>query len=112
MGWVYYVYTILQILYETEDCKRGQIEHILSKKCKYFTEYNGDVDSDETDYNNSVNEYYKEQLRKYDKHIILMESNDYVRPRFMDKYNERVLRVIPKGGKVIRVIKQKYAVRD
>ena len=63
MGWNYYVYTILDILY-CKDNLNSTCEYIVGKERKHFNSYDGDIDSDESEYDQAVNEYYEKQLTK------------------------------------------------
>jgi hypothetical protein len=108
MGWSYYIYTTLNILY-CKDNVKDECEYIVSKERKYFNSYDGNIDSDESEYENAVNEYYEKQLCKFDKKIIIIDDSQYLKSYFKDKYERDIYRSIPKDSIVLKVVKIKYA---
>ena len=108
MGWNYYIYTILNILY-CKDNINDECEYIVSKERKYFNSYDGDVDSDESGYEQAVNEYYEKQLVRFDKQITIIDDSQYLKPFFKEKYEKDIYRCIPKDSTVLKVVKIKYA---
>lgn len=108
MGWDYYIFTILQITYEKNNVE-CEYEYVLTKQKKYFTSYNGDIDSDESGYEQDIHDYYDKQLKKYDKTIVLFDNSQFVKQSFQKKYEDDIIRCLPHDAVVIKVIKTKYA---
>jgi hypothetical protein len=108
MGWDYYVYTILDILY-CKDNLNSTCEYIVGKERKHFNSYDGNIDSDESEYEQAVNEYYEKQLTKFDKKITIINNSQYLKPIFKEKYERDIYRSIPKDSTVLKVVKIKYA---
>jgi hypothetical protein len=113
--WQYYVITELRVIFQ-DDLKNIQDQRfVLQKELKFFVNYNGNLDSDESDYENSVNQYYQDQLKKYDKIIYLYSEGSYIKEKYKSKYHDRIIRLInnnnhleDSNNNLILVTKSKY----
>jgi hypothetical protein len=106
--WEYYVITELGIIYKDSQHKIHNKQFVILKETKHFVSYNGDLDSDETEYEAAVDLYYKQQMKKYDKIINLYECGKYIKPEFQRKYESRIKDLIPQDASLINVSKMKY----
>lgn len=81
MGCDYYEKTYLLVI---DGDNRLEIE--LSLKRYYFIEYNGHVDSDDTDYDDAVLKHYDKQLEVNFKPIILYKNGEFTKDNYREKY--------------------------
>jgi hypothetical protein len=105
--WEYYVITELRIIYESEN-KIYTKQFVILKEIKHFVSYNGDLDSDESEYEDAVDLYYKQQMKKYDKIINLYSNGEYLKQEFKLKYEKRVQELLPRDAFIINISKMKY----
>lgn len=106
--WEYYVITELRIIYKDIQHKIHNKQFVILKEIKHFVTYNGDLDSDETEYEDAVDSYYKQQMKKYDKIINLYSDGNYIKSEFKRKYESRVLDLLPQDAFLINISKMKY----
>ena len=106
--WEYNVMTELRIIYKDSQNKIYNKQFVILKETKHFVNYNGDLDSDESDYEDAVDLYYRQQMKKYDKIINLYSNGEYLKQEFKLKYESRVLELLPHGVFIINISKMKY----
>lgn len=106
--WEYYVITELRIIYKDSENKIQDKQFVILKETKHFVSYNGDLDSDESEYEAAVDLYYKQQMKRYDKIINLYSCGKYLKTEFQRKYERRIKDLIPRDAFVINVFKMKY----
>lgn len=106
--WQYYVITELRIIYKDKTNTFKDNKFVICKEILNFSNYTGDVDSDETEYEQTIELYYKQQLKKYNKIINIYSDNRYIKPEFEKKYKRRINELIGNGCEIIHVFKTKY----
>lgn len=107
--WEYNVITELRIMYKDKNGITRDRSFIILKETKHFVGYNGDVDSDESGYDDSVSLFYKQQLKKYDKIINIYSDNKWIKPDFKTKYKKRVDDFIGTESYIFSIFKIKTA---
>lgn len=113
--WQYYVITELRIIFQDEFKNVHDKRFVLHKELKFFVNYNGSLDSDESGYEDAINEYYQDQLKKYDKVIYLYSEGAFIKEKYKTKYQDRIRRLLQNNIqdsddnlKLILVTKSKY----
>jgi hypothetical protein len=106
--WQYYVITELRIIYTDRNNLVEDRRFVIEKETKHFVSYNGDLDSDESGYDEAVDIYYRQQLKRYDKIICLYSYDEYVKKEFKTKYESRVKDLVSEGSRIINIFKTKY----
>jgi hypothetical protein len=105
--WEYYVITELRIIYKDSNSKVYDKTFVILKEIKHFVSYNGDLDSDESEYESAVDLYYKQQMKRYDKIINLYSCGEYIKPEYQRKYQKRVRDLLPPDVYIINISKMK-----
>lgn len=106
--WQYYVITELRIIYTDRNNLVQDRRFVIEKETKHFVSYNGDLDSDESGYDEAVDIYYRQQLKRYDKIVCLYAYDEYVKKQFKTKYESRVKDLVGEGSRIINIFKTKY----
>jgi hypothetical protein len=112
--WQYYVITELRIIFQDEFKNVHDKRFVLHKELKFFVNYNGSLDSDESGYEDAINEYYQDQLKKYDKVIYLYSEGSFIKDKYKTKYQDRIRRLLhnsqdaDENYNLILVTKSKY----
>lgn len=106
--WQYYVITELRIVYIDRNNNVQDRCFVIQKDTKYFVNYNGDLDSDESGYDEAVDVYYRQQLKRYDKIICLYAYDEYVKKEYKIKYESRIKDLIGEESHIINIFKTKY----
>ena len=70
-GWL-----LMKILRISAINKIYNKQFVILKETKHFVSYNGDLDSDESDYEDAVDLYYRQQMKKYDKIMSFSLNNE------------------------------------
>lgn len=105
--WEYYVITELRIIYKDSENKIYYKQFVILKETKHFVSYNGDLDSDESEYEAAVDLYYRQQMKRYDKIINLYSGGKYLKTEFKNKYEKRVRELLPSNVSIVSISKMK-----
>jgi hypothetical protein len=106
--WEYYVITELRIIFQDKNNKIQDKNFCIHKETKHFIGYDGDFDSDESGYEDARDLFYKKQLKKYDKIIILYNNGHFIKADYEKKYKDKdlpelTLKILPKNETTIRI---------
>jgi hypothetical protein len=107
--WEYYVITELRIIFQDKNNKIQDKNFCIHKETKHFIGYDDDFDSDESGYEDARDLFYKKQLKKYDKIIILYNNGHFIKADYEKKYKDTISNLIGDTCKIISISKMKFA---
>lgn len=103
MGCDYYIMKVLHIYYDYNKFFSIELERIR----QYYIDLK--IDSDEDDYEEKINEYYKSTLTPEMKPILIYENNNFIKLSFDTKYRHIIEDELYERGKqwneIIKIIK-------
>lgn len=106
--WEYYVITELRIIYQDIYKKVHTKNIFIHKETKHFIGYNGDFDSDESGYEDDRDLFYRNQLKRYDKTILLYSDGNFIKEEYNKKYRKWIENIIDNDNEIIVVSKTKF----
>jgi hypothetical protein len=105
----FFVETSLNIMYisPNNEHKFEKINLYIEKKQLY--KYDGEIDSDDEFYEESLQTFYHNQLESCNKELLIYDNGDYILDKHRSKYHNIVLQTIGRNNTIIKIIKIKYA---
>lgn len=105
MGCDYYEKTFLRI--QLKDTMQENI--IIELYCErgYFKEWSGQVDSDDSDYDDTIREYYHSQLEVDFSPIIIFMNGKYMKESYKQKYDKKLSEMVEDFNKIYKITKEK-----
>jgi len=105
----FFVETSLNVMYITQDNQhRFEKIHLYIEK-KKLNDYDGEIDSDDEFYEETLQTFYHNQLEYYNKELLIYDNGDFVLDKHRSKYQNIILQKIGFNNTIVKIIKIKYA---